>query len=80
MKSEIDKGEIITSKEFPLPKDVDATRIYDPHTRSEILIDVVKQLAETGTLKTYSQNLSKGIDYYLIHPVLEFIAKKSFEE
>jgi len=78
MKPEIDKGEIITTKEFPLPlENVDATRIYDPYTRAETLVDVIKQLSETGTLKITKQNFSKGTDYYVIHPVLEFIAKNS---
>ncbi|MFA6446583.1 MAG: formyltransferase family protein, partial [Candidatus Paceibacterota bacterium] len=41
MQQEIDCGEIITVKEFPLPSSgIDATRIYDPHTRSETLADV----------------------------------------
>jgi len=74
MKPEIDQGEIITSKRFPLPnKNIDYARIYDPYTRSMVLVDTVKQLSENKSLKTSSQNLSEGIDYYLIHPVLEFI-------
>ena len=80
MKPEIDEGEVITVKQFPLPKGIDATRVYDPYTRSAVLVDTVQQLAETGTLKTTNQDLSKGITYYVIHPVLEFIAKNSLSE
>lgn len=80
MRPEVDKGEVITGREFPLPKArVDATRIYDPYSRAEVIIDVVRQLAETGKLETTQQDLSKGITYYIIHPVLEFMAKQFFE-
>jgi len=80
MKPRIDEGELISQKIFPPPSgDIDPTRIYDPFTRSEVLVETVKQLADTGTLKTTKQDLSKGIDYYIIHPVLEFIAKESFK-
>lgn len=74
MSPEIDGGRIITSREFPLPRrDIDAARIYDPYTRSIVLIDTIKELADTGTLKTTSQNLEEGLTYYIIHPILEFI-------
>lgn len=80
MSKEIDQGGLITQRKFSLPpSEIDATRIYDPYTRSEVLMDTLSQLHNTGTLKTSKQDLSKGIDYYLIHPVLEFIAKDSFK-
>ena len=76
MKPGIDQGDIIITKEFPVPpKEMDKTRIYDPHTRSEVLIDVAEQLAKTGTLKTSAQDIDQGNVYYVIHPVLEYIAK-----
>ncbi|MGA1823330.1 MAG: formyltransferase family protein [bacterium] len=77
MEEGIDQGDIITMKEFPLPaRGIDATRIYDPYTRAEVLVDVIKQLADTGALKTYKQDLMQGTDYFIIHPVLEYIAKE----
>jgi len=46
MKPGIDEGELISIRRFPLPEDgVDATRIYDPYIRSELLVDTVVQLA-----------------------------------
>lgn len=75
----IDEGKLISTKEFPLPRrNVDPTRTYDPLTRSLSLICVLKELRDEGTLKTTNQDLSTGITYYTIHPVLEFIAKDSF--
>src|SRR3989339_568600 len=77
MMPEIDQGEIISQKKFPLPfGDIDPTRIYDPFTRSEALVESVLQLADSGMVKTSKQNLDEGVDYYVIHPVLEFIAKE----
>ena len=76
----IDEGDLLLVKEFPLPsKGVDPTRIYDPHTRSEVLVLIVDQLRQNKKFKIEKQDLSQGIDYYLIHPVLEYIAKQSYE-
>ena len=77
MKPKIDQGNVITSRKFLLPgKEIDDARIYDPYTRSVVIVDTVRQLKETGKLKTNSQDLSKGIDYYIIHPVLGSIRKE----
>lgn len=79
IKRGIDSGNIILSKEFPLPpKCIDSTRIYDPYTRSEALADVVNKLYAEGKLESYPQDLSKGNDYYIIHPVLEYLVKEYF--
>ena len=80
MDLEIDAGELIAIREFALPaNEVDPTRCYDPHTRSEVLVDVIRQLAGTGRIETTKQDLSRGTDYYIIHPVLEYIAKESYK-
>tara|TARA_Y100000310_G_scaffold340129_1_gene434895 strand:- start:863 stop:2203 length:1341 start_codon:yes stop_codon:yes gene_type:complete len=76
MEPKIDQGEIITTREFPLPgRNIDDARTYDPYARSVVIVDTIRQLAETGTLKTEKQDLSKGVDYYIIHPVLGSIRR-----
>ena len=80
MKPGIDEGEIVQQREFPLMRGVDASRIYDPYTRAAVLVNTVRQLADTKELKTRKQDLSEGTDYYTIHPVLEYAAKKFMDE
>jgi|TARA_B100001971_G_C18211988_1_gene551326 methionyl-tRNA formyltransferase len=76
MEPQIDQGEVITTKEFPLPgREIDDARTYDPYSRSMVMVETIRQLAETGTLKTEKQDLSKGVDYYIIHPVLGSIRR-----
>ena len=81
MKPRIDEGDLIVSKEFPLPPiGVDSARIYDPFVRSETLVEVVNQLAEKGTLKTYEQDLSQGVDFYINHPIIHYLAWRTFQK
>ena len=73
----VDEGDIITSRSFPIPAaNIDPARVYDPYTRSEVLVDVIGQLANTGTIKAKKQNQSAGITYYIIHPVLRHLAEE----
>lgn len=74
MNKGIDAGDIIASREFPPPApNVDISRIYDPYIRSQVLVEVVRQLAEKGTLIGERQKLG-GETYYMIHPVLRTLA------
>ncbi len=74
MNKGIDTGDILASREFPPPApNVDISRIYDPYIRSQVLVDVVRQLAEKGTLIGERQKLG-GETYYMIHPVLRTLA------
>ena len=77
MAAGIDSGDILHTKEFPLPgRDIDDSRIYDPYCRALVLAETVRNLAERGKLNSRKQELGKGIDYYIIHPVLRFIRKE----
>lgn len=77
MNPKIDEGDLILTKKFPLPgKNIDDARIYDPYARSKTLVDVIRQLSERGSIQTTRQNLSEGLMYYTIHPVLGFIRRK----
>lgn len=74
MNKGIDAGDILASREFlPPAPDVDISRIYDPYIRSQVLVDVVRQLADKGTLVGERQK-SGGETYYMIHPVLRTLA------
>ena len=80
MNPKIDQGETIISRSFYPPKqDIDLTRVFDPYTRSEVLVDTLMQFINNKSFDLKQQDLSKGTDYYTIHPVLEHIAKKSFK-
>jgi len=74
MNKGIDTGDIIASREFlPPDPDVDISRIYDPYIRSQVLVDVVRQLADKGYLVGERQK-SGGETYYMIHPLLRTLA------
>jgi methionyl-tRNA formyltransferase len=73
----IDQGEVILSRSYNLPApDIDPARIYDPLTRALTLGDVVQELRDKGNLETTRQNLSQGIDHYIIHPVLRHLSEQ----
>jgi methionyl-tRNA formyltransferase len=81
MKPGIDEGDLITQREFLLPpRGIDSARIYDPFARSETLVDVVKQLAQTGGIQTFKQDLSQGVDFYINHPLIHYMAWKTFQK
>lgn len=81
MSPRIDEGEIITSKEFPLPtKKIDPARVWDPYTRSEVLVNAVRPLVNGNTIRTTKQDLSTGVVYYIIHPVLRHLAQEKFQK
>jgi methionyl-tRNA formyltransferase len=81
MTPEIDKGQVLRQREFPLPADnIDTSRVYDPLTRSQVLVETIMELKEKGKLDGQQQDLSLGIDYYTIHPTLEFIAKEAIKK
>lgn len=76
MKPEIDSGEIIAKKVFPLPKTMDLDNYYDPFIRSRLLLEIIKN---RSYVKTRLQT-KKGKDYYIIHPVLKHIALLDLEK
>ena len=69
----LDTGDIIYQKTFEKPLHKFLDEIYDPHIRSETLLDIVSQnLLNEQNFK--QQNSSEGETYFIIHPVLKHIA------
>lgn len=73
MNEGLDTGDIIYQKTFPKPNYSFTDEIFDPHIRSETLIEVLKNniVLEKEVNK---QNPDEGNTYYIIHPVLKHIA------
>ena len=77
---EIDKGPVIARKRYPLPAPgINVDYVYDPAIRADLLIDVMRHYADTGTLPPAQDQGSQGHTYYIIHPVLKHIALLSLE-
>ncbi len=73
MNEGLDTGDILHQKIFDKPKHLFVDEVYDPHIRSETLIDVLKNnLIYKNAFKKQEPN--KGDTYYVIHPVLKHIA------
>ena len=47
---------------------------FDPKIRSNLLVDVLKELVSKGTHAMERQKTGQGETYYIIHPVLKHIA------
>ncbi len=72
MNEGLDTGDIIYQKKFFKPDHKYLDNVYDPHIRSETLIDIIKLNKLKDQFK--KQNFSDGETYYIIHPVLKHIA------
>jgi len=72
MDEKLDTGEIIHQKKFDKPNHQFVDEVYDPHIRSETLIDIL----QNNILKKEDfreQNPEEGETYFIIHPVLKHI-------
>lgn len=73
MDEKLDTGDIILQKKFSMPTHPFVDQVYDPHIRSETLIEILKNnLIESEDF--IKQNSEKGNTYFIIHPVLKHIA------
>ena len=72
MDEKLDTGDIIYQKEFSKPSHEFIDDIYDPHIRSELLVELFeKRFLE----KHFKKNkLTGGETFYIIHPILKHIA------
>lgn len=72
MNEGLDTGPIVYQRIFPKPNHVFVDEIYDPHIRSETLLDVLRNdmLKDEFVL----QDTQEGNTYFIIHPVLKHIA------
>lgn len=72
MNKGLDTGPIVYQRIFPKPEHIFVDEIYDPHIRSEALLDVLKNnMLEKEVIV---QDLQEGNTYFIIHPVLKHIA------
>ncbi|WP_428324998.1 formyltransferase family protein [Nitrosopumilus sp.] len=69
----LDTGDIIYQRKFEKPSHSFVDEIYDPHIRSETLIDILKK-NDLKNHKYKKQIPTEGTTYYIIHPVLKHIA------
>jgi|TARA_B100001167_G_C16761011_1_gene301400 methionyl-tRNA formyltransferase len=72
MNEGIDTGNIVLQKTFSKPNHVYLDEVFDPHIRSETLLEMMK--CEKNMEKSIIQDVTKGETYYIIHPVLKHIA------
>jgi len=69
----LDTGDIVHQKIFHIPEHNFIDEVYDPHIRSETMIELFKNnILEKNKFK--KQNPVEGNTYYIIHPVLKHIA------
>jgi len=73
MSKGLDMGDIIFQKRFDKPNYQYLDEIYDPHIRSETLIELLKNETLLEKEKMV-QNSNEGETYFIIHPVLKHIA------
>ena len=74
MNEGIDCGDIIKKKKFKMPTILDIDNIFDPHMRSELLIEILKDYVNQGEFHVKPQNHDKGETYFIIHPILKHLA------
>ncbi len=73
MDENLDTGDLILQLNFPKPSHIYLDDIYDPHIRSETLIEIFrKELLEKK--KFQKQGESNNFPFFIIHPVLKHIA------
>lgn len=72
MDNTLDTGEILSQKKFKKPNHQYLDSIFDPHIRSEALIELLQN--DLKSKERVSQDPNEGETYYIIHPVLKHIA------
>ena len=73
MEEKLDAGDIIFQKKFQAPKHKFLDTVFDPHIRSNTLIEMLENnLLDDCNFK--KQDKSEGDMYFIIHPVLKHLA------
>jgi methionyl-tRNA formyltransferase len=77
----IDNGDIIVQREFDIPEEkVDVDYIYEPFTRSQVLMDAMRMYAQNGKFSSRQQDKENAETYFIIHPLLKHIAMLEIEQ
>lgn len=81
LNEEIDKGDILYQKAFPLPDFVvDIDYVYEPWTRAKVLVEVLKKYVDNDYMFEAQEQSDEAAEiYYIIHPVLKHLAMKKVE-
>ncbi len=75
----IDTGPLIRRRHYPPPPPgINVDLLYDSALRADVLVDVLKDYAETGSLTSTNAD-GEDATYYVIHPVLKHLALLSRE-
>ena len=69
MNEQIDSGQILLSRLFQVPKNIDLDYIFDPWMRSEILVEILQNYIHNKKFLFSVQENSESQVYYIIHPV-----------
>ena len=80
--ADIDTGAILSRKQYPPPPvGMDGDYLYDTVLRSDLLLSIMANLAESGDLpEQLLQQRGKGETYYIIHPLLKHLVILSGED
>jgi len=71
---QIDHGEIIKIKKYPMPTDGEnIDYVYDSYIRSDALVETIKEYAKQNHFVSCPQKGESEI-FYIIHPILKHIA------
>ncbi|OGA26539.1 MAG: hypothetical protein A3F77_11300 [Betaproteobacteria bacterium RIFCSPLOWO2_12_FULL_67_28] len=73
---QLDAGPIVARKHYPLPPaDVDIDYVYEPATRADLLLEVLREFAENRVVPSgVAQSPQDGVTHFVIHPVLKHLA------
>jgi len=72
MNKNLDTGDMIFQKIFEKPNHEFIDNVYDPHIRSETLLEILNQnLIEKGE---FMKQDKEGETYYIVHPILKHIS------
>jgi methionyl-tRNA formyltransferase len=72
---QIDTGSILAKRQYPNPPvGIDIDHVYDGALRADMLIRVLREIAEKGALPVGDSQNTDGTTYYVMHPVLRHIA------
>ena len=73
MNEGIDTGDIIHQSIFQKPNHIFIDDVYDPHIRSETMIDVLEKKILLGA-KFKKQTSKTENTFFIIHPILKHLA------
>ena len=71
----IDTGPILAKRQYPNPPvAMNIDHVYDGALRADILVRVLREIADKGALSKGSSQDTVGTTYFVMHPVLRHIA------